>query len=94
MTAAGMIRGVVGQIRWSYYVAASVTNFTVTRHGSTTGATVRWTLRATLVLADAFKLSRKPLVFQVETKKGLMTWPITDLVITDRDVTATLGTPT
>ena len=52
-----------------------------------------WRLRATLVLSDAFKLSRKPLLFVVPTQKGDMVWPITDLEIKDRTVTATLGTP-
>ena len=50
-------------------------------------------MHATLVLSDAFKLSRKPLLFVVPTQKGDMVWPITDLEIKDRTVTATLGTP-
>lgn len=100
MATGGLIRGQVGRIMWSYYAAASVTAITVTRSVPHLGgcrcakcAEGRWTLRATLVLSDAFKLSRKPLVFVIATKKGDMTWPITDLVMTDREVTATLGPP-
>ena len=94
------IRAPKGFVTWSYYRAASVTNITVTRSVPHIGdcrcatcAAGRWVLRATLVVSDAFKLSRKPLLFVVPTQKGDMVWPITDLVITDRTVTATLGTP-
>ena len=100
MLTPAQVRGAVGFVTWSYYRAASVANFTVTRSKPHLGdckcarcAAGRWSLRGTLVLSDSFKLSRKPLLFVVPTQKGDMVWPITDLEIKDRTVTATLGTP-
>jgi len=100
MATGGLIRGKVGRIMWSYYAAASVTNITVTRSVPHVGQCAcakcgqgRWSLHAVLVLSDAFKLSRKPLLFVIPTEKGDMTWPITDLEIKDRSVTAALGPP-
>jgi len=99
MTTGGLIRAGVGYITWSYYRAGSCTQVTVSRSTPHIAckcarcAEGRWMLRATLVLSDAFKLSKKPLLFVVPTKKGDMVWPITDLEIKDRAVTASLGTP-
>ena len=100
MATGGLIRGTVGRIMWSYYAAASVTDVIVTRSVPHVGqcacakcAQGRWSLHAVLVLSDAFKLSRKPLMFVIQTNKGDMIWPITDLEIKDRSVTAALGTP-
>lgn len=99
MTTGGVIRAVLGYITWSYYRAGSLTEIVVTRSNPHVAckcarcAEGRWRLQATLVLSDAFKLSRKPLLFVVPTQKGNMVWPITDIEIKDRAVTASLGKP-
>ena len=88
----GTIRGVVGAITWAYYTAARIEGYTVTR--SSTGA---WSLSATIVVADAFKLSQRPLQFVAPHQKGKWTWPITDLELGNsagvRHIRATLGPP-
>ena len=86
-----MIRGVVGQIRWAYYTAAAINGYTVTR--SKAGA---WSLSATVVLADAFKIAQRPLLFVAPHEKGEWVWPINTLEYDSRlgpNLRATLGTP-
>jgi hypothetical protein len=86
------IRGVVGQIKWSYYTAASINGYAVRR--SPTG---RWSLRATIVLADSFKMTQRPLHFVAPHATGEWRWEIESLTLaTDRGPTqlvATLGPP-
>lgn len=86
--AGGSITGVVGQVKWSYYTAAAINGYVVTRSTDN-----RWSLRGTIVLADAFKLSQRPLVFVAPTQKGDMRWPIVDIQIAKGEVTAQLGPP-
>ena len=45
------IRGVVGRIDWGYFAAAAINNYTARRAADGT-----WTLRATVVRVDAFKI--------------------------------------
>ena len=91
MSSGALIRGVVGQIRWSYYTAAAINGYTVTR--SKAG---EWSLSATVVLADAFKISQRPLLFVAPHEKGEWVWPIDTLEYDSRlgsNLRATLGTP-
>jgi hypothetical protein len=83
-----VISGVVGQIRWAYYVAAAVNGYTVTR--SADGV---WALSANVIDRDAFKLAQRPLTFVALHEKGAWTWPITSIVIhpDTHALTATLG---
>lgn len=81
----GSIRGVVGQIRWSYYIAATINNYTVTR------ADDHWTLVATVVLSDAFKLSQQPLIFVAPHAKGEWRWPILSCALQNGALSARLG---
>lgn len=83
------VRGVVGQVKWSYYIAAAINGYTVTREGS------QWSLSATVVLSDAFKLSQKPLMFVAPHQHGEWRWPITDLQLNKESgqLTAQLGPP-
>lgn len=71
------IRGVVGQIRWSYYVAGAINDYVVWR------AKGVWQLQATVVQADAFKLAQRPLTFVAPTKAGAWRWPIQVLQVAD-----------
>jgi hypothetical protein len=84
----GSITGVVGQIKWSYYVAAALNDYTVTR--SETG---EWRLSGTVVLSDAFKLAQRPLMFVAPHAKGEWRWPILDLDLGANQVRARLGAP-
>lgn len=84
-----VVKGVVGQIKWHYYVAVALHNYTVTRTDD------QWSLRATVVLSDAFKMAQRPLVFVAPTQQGEMRWPIETLAF-DRDthqLVAQLGPP-
>lgn len=67
-----VIAGVVGVIRWQDYNAAAIHGYTVT--WSRTKRT--WSLRATVVLGDAFKLSMRPLHFVARTKHSDLEWTI------------------
>jgi len=85
--AGGSITGVVGSVTWGYYTAAAIHNYTVTRRDAS------WTLTATVVLSDAFKLSQRPLRFVAPHAHGEWAWPIDTLTIADGALTATLGPP-
>jgi hypothetical protein len=81
------IRGVVGQIKWSYYVAAGINGYRVIVNRKTgTG-----TLRGTVVVSDAFKMAQRPLEFVALHKGGEWRWAITSHQITNGTVTATLA---
>lgn len=85
--AGGSITGVVGSIAWSYYTAAAINGYTVTH---TEG---QWALRGTVVLADAFKLTQRPLTFVAPHANGEWRWPIHSLELADGRVFARLGPP-
>lgn len=85
------IAGVVGVIRWQDYNAAAIHGYTVTwsREKRT------WSLRATVVLGDAFKLSLRPLHFVARTQAADWDWPIDSFTLQGLrgPLTAALGTP-
>jgi hypothetical protein len=54
-----VIEGIVAEIRWTYYTAAAINGYRLTWER----AARRWSLAATVVLADAFKIAQRPLVF-------------------------------
>jgi hypothetical protein len=89
-----MLRGVVGLIKWGtspgWYTAAQIEGYTVTRNKAGTV----WSLTATVVLADAFKMSMSPLTFVATHAKGAWTFPIVaHRLIEHHQLTATLGPP-
>lgn len=72
-----MISGVVGEIRWHDYTAAAINGYTVTPLAKDRS---RWSLRATVVLTNAFNLSQRPLTFIARLKGGrAWRWPIVSL---------------
>lgn len=72
-----MIKGVVGHIRWGYYTAAAINGFTVTPLDK---RRQRWSLQATVVLADSFKMAQRPLTFVAKLKGGAeWRWPILEM---------------
>jgi hypothetical protein len=68
-----MVSGVVGAIKWGHYTAAAINGYTVT---PTSKARTEWSLRATVVLADAFKMTQSPLVFVAKHRRGEWRFPI------------------
>jgi hypothetical protein len=80
------ITGVVGQLRWAYYMAGAINGYTLTRVSATS-----WTLAGTLVSHDPFKLSQRPLVFVAPHQGGEWRWLVQDLVVHHGHVSATLG---
>lgn len=85
------IRGVVAQIKWSYYNAAAIHGYTVQRNKQT-GV---WSLVGTVVASDAFKLRQRPLVFVAPhrqgTKERAWRWTIESHEIINGTVRATLS---
>jgi hypothetical protein len=89
-----VIRGVVGQIRWAYYVAAGVEGYTVVRNqrpASRPGVKATWSLKARIVGSDKFKMAQRPLLFVAPHAKGRWMWPIEDFVMVQDELTARLG---
>lgn len=92
-----MITGVVGLIRWGHYRAAAINGYQVTQDKQT----LQWSLRATIVTADAFNLRQAPLSFRVVLKDCEWAWPILDPIVTvdgslpsgPFPITARLGPP-
>jgi hypothetical protein len=82
----GSITGVVGQIKWSYYTAAAINGYRITRCPGG-----NWTLRGRVVAAVAFKLSQRPLMFVAPHTQGEWRWPIVECELQDGVVTARLG---
>lgn len=83
-----MIKGVHGQIKWAYHVAAEVNGYTVSRSPEK-----RWSLRATVAQADEFKLAQRPLMFVALHQQGEWRWPIETLEVSGATVSASLGQP-
>jgi hypothetical protein len=83
-----MIRGVVGQIRWHRYPAASINGFTVTPLRKDRS---RWSLLATVVLSNSFNLAQRPLTFVAKLKHGReWRWPIESMSTQTRNGVPTL----
>ena len=74
------VRGVLAAIKWQYYVAAKVHGYTIARLG---GKTEAWTVVATVVERDGFKLSQQPLVFAAIHDKGAWYWPIESFTLSE-----------
>lgn len=75
------LKGITGDVRWSYQRAAEVTSWTI-EAGQ---------LTATIVSHDAFRLSQQPLRFVATHAKGAWVWPIQQLQVSGSSLTATLG---
>jgi hypothetical protein len=81
------VQGVIGQVRWSYYIAAAVHGYAV-MHDEKTDT---WSLKANIVNHDSFKLSQRPLAFVALHANGSWRWPIRDFNIHQGVMTARLG---
>lgn len=79
------IRGPVGEMRWGYRPAASLSNWTVRSDGP------RCTLTATVVSQDAYAVTQQPLTFRVPRETGPdWIWSIESLQMVGSALTASL----
>jgi hypothetical protein len=85
------ITGVVGQIKWSYYVAAGVEGFTAMRQPAPRGVKPTWTLSARIVGSDKFKMAQRPLIFVAPLARGRWVWEIREFSIVGDRMIASLG---
>lgn len=91
-----LITGVVGQVKWSYYVAAAINGYSVSR-----GMDGAWSLRGTVVMSDAFKMAQTPLTFVAPVRLGKppddqpteWRWPIVSAEVVNGTIIARLGPP-
>lgn len=82
-----VLTGVVGHVMWHYYVAGAINGYTVAR-----AKDGKWSLTATVVLSDAFKMAQRPLTFVAKHAKGEWRWPILSLQLANgAQLTAQLG---
>jgi hypothetical protein len=83
------LRGLSGDIAWSYHGAAVLGPWTAT--SSDGGNTVH--LTADVVSHDAYAVSQRPLTFVVQRPEGRQPWrwPVQTLQIVDAKLTAVLG---
>lgn len=84
-----VMRGVNGQVFWGYQLAATVKGWTAVRGSPSDPGTVT----ATIVEADTFRVSQRPLTFVVTHKHGVWRWPIQTLQIADGTLVASLSPP-
>jgi len=87
-----VLSGVVGHIKWAYYTAAQIEGYAVSR--SQDGRI--WSLVATVVLSDAFKMAQSPLTFVAKHAKGEWRFAILEPPTLNPDthqLTARLGPP-
>ncbi len=82
-----MLTGVVGHLKWHYYTAAAINGYSVIPAKDRRS----WTLTATVVLSDDFKMSQRPLTFVAMHAKGEWRWPVITLTLAQARLTATLG---
>jgi hypothetical protein len=75
------IRGKVASIKWAYYTAAAVHDYTVTRDK----ASGTWAAVGAFVpgLVDAYKMAQRPLFFLAPFKRGVWRWEIQTLTMHD-----------
>lgn len=83
-----MLTGIVGHVKWHYYTAAAINGYTVR-----CSAQRQWTLTATVVLSDAFKMAQRPLTFVAKHAKGEWRWPVQTHELNNGRLTARLGSP-
>ena len=85
------IEGVVGELRWREYRAAAINGYRVTW----VKAERRWSLAATVVLADAFKIAQRPLRFVAQVRGAEWEWDMDMIELTGLrgPLTASLSAP-
>lgn len=76
------ITGQAAEVKWAYHTAVSLASWSLTDDA----------LTATVVSADHFRVSQKPLTFVVTRPSGVQwTWPIQCLQIAGQTLTASVA---
>lgn len=85
------IDGVIAEIRWGWYTAAGIHGYRLTWDRRAR----QWWVAATVVLADAFKMAQRPLLFVAAARGAEWEFPIEsyELVGLRGPLTAKLGAP-
>ena len=81
------ITGVRGRVRWAYYDAAILAQYTLTREDGI------WRLAGQVLMLNAIMLQQRPLLFEVPHAGGAWRWPIEVINVQDGRLSATLGPP-
>jgi hypothetical protein len=79
------LKGVDGSIRWGYHTAATIRGWALERDEQGR------LLTATVTHADTFRLSQRPLVFEMPHANGVTRWRIIELQISGASLSARLG---
>jgi hypothetical protein len=79
------LTGASASLRWGYHTAATLESWALDRdeHGRV--------LTATVTHADTFRLSQRPLVFEMPHANGVTRWRIIELQISGASLNARLG---
>ena len=85
------VDGVIAQIRWGWYTAAGIHGYRI----AWDRVARVWVLDASVILADAFKMAQRPLVFIAPTRGAEWEFPIETFEFTGArgPLTARLGAP-
>jgi hypothetical protein len=84
-----IVRGVAGEIRWAYYIAAGVEGWVL--QAPRPGGPAKWSLAARIVGSDKFKMAQRPLLFVAPFGKRRSLWQIEQFRLEGDRLTATLG---
>jgi len=86
-----VIEGVIAELRWGCYTAAGIHGYRL----SWKRTARQWSLSATVVLADAFKIAQRPLVFDAAVRDAQWEFDVQsfDLAGLHGPLTARLGLP-
>lgn len=79
------VKGAEGSLRWVYHLAATLRHWTIEKSAG------GYSLTATVVNADTFRVSQRPLTFVAPVQGVSWRFPLTTLQITGVSLSATLG---
>lgn len=85
------ITGAVAYVRWTYYDAATIEGFSITRAGDA------WAVAGRVVQSNSFNLTQRPLTFVVpvvwQGRPRDWVWPVRTCAIESGVLRGFLGTP-
>lgn len=92
------LRGTRASLAWGYRTLAALSAWTVSRTLDEAKGTYTWTLAATLgPQVDRFQVqqaqARRELLFSAPRRGGFWIWPVQQVTVGERRLTATLGPP-
>lgn len=80
------LTGVEASLRLGYASAATLGAWSVVKQDDGS-----WSVTATVISADTFRVTQRPLVFEARHAKGAWRWPVLELQIATTSLRATLG---